>query len=113
MEALYCWIELKSFCIFPENARIRSKLFIAVADCKLDLDYSLLTHDKQSLSEKENILSSMAGHQNRKQKLAYLEKIRDENTQLANERNKYQAGLGKLKLFKIWFELSLCLAPWS
>ena len=53
----------------------------------------------------------MAGHQNRKQKLAYLEKIRDENTQLANERNKYQAGLGKLKLFKIWFELSLCLAP--
>ena len=75
--------------------------------CKLNLDYLLLTQYKQSLSEKENILSSMAGHQNRKQKLAYLEKIREENTQLANERNKFQAGVRQNKTFqKIRSELS-------
>ena len=42
----------------------------------------------------------MAGHQNRKQKLAYLEKIREENTQLANERNKFQAGVRQNETFQ-------------
>ena len=39
----------------------------------------------------------MSGHQNRRQKLSYLEKIREENTNLTNERNKYQLKCSKLE----------------
>ena len=39
----------------------------------------------------------MSGHQNRKQKLAYLERIREENTGLINERNQYQLKCSKLE----------------
>ena len=63
--------------------------------CFLPIHINIIT--KQSLNEKENILSNMSGHQNRKQKLAYLERIREENTTLANEKSAYQFKCTKLE----------------
>ena len=65
--------------------------------CFLPIHIHINIITQQSLNEKENILSNMSGHQNRKQKLAYLERIREENTTLANEKSAYQFKCTKLE----------------
>ena len=42
------------------------------------------------------MLSGMAGHRNKLQKLSYIERIREENTKITNERNLLQSTNAKL-----------------
>jgi len=51
----------------------------------------------KSLNDKENMLSELSGHHNKKQKINYLQKIREENSALRHEKFELQTANQKLE----------------